>query len=146
MPKSKLFLVALDGSEWSERAAQWAVNLASGIGARVHFFAVIPWSGFTPMSVEEVAYRPLEKSDEERHAKADILEAALEKHKDSGVEMTSSYTWGNPVEKIHEEAKSQKAHMIFAGRRGRSRVLDMVLGSVSNALAHKAGVPIVLVP
>ncbi len=146
MSKSQTYLVALDGSEWSERAAQWAVNLAKSTGAKVHFFSVIPWSGFAPMSAPDLAYRPLEKAEEERHAREDILDAMVEKYKDTGVEFSTGYTWGNPVDEVRKEVKAQKIHMVFAGRRGRSKVLDMLMGSVSNSLAHSVGVPIVLVP
>lgn len=146
MPKGHKYLVAVDGSEWGERAAMWAVNMAKDTGAEVHFLTVIPWSGYTPMSVESMQYRPIEKAEEERHAKEDILAPLAEKYADTGVTITTSCTWGNPTETIHKEVKERKAHMIFAGRRGRSRVLDMLMGSTSNALAHKAGVPVVLVP
>ncbi|MEX0300669.1 MAG: universal stress protein, partial [Kordiimonas sp.] len=42
--------------------------------------------------------------------------------------------------------KETKANLIFVGRRGRSRIADLVLGSVANSLAHTVGKPIVLVP
>lgn len=35
------------------------------------------------------------------------------------------------------------ANMLFIGR---SRVMDMLLGRVANKLAHRVGLPIVLVP
>jgi nucleotide-binding universal stress UspA family protein len=36
--------------------------------------------------------------------------------------------------------------MLFVGRQGRSQIVDLLLGSVANKLAHHVGIPIVLVP
>ena len=140
------YLVALDGSEWGERAADRAITLAKQTGASVSLLTVIPWSGFTPMTMEEIAQRPLDKKEEEATAQEKILKPVLDKHAESGVSLTSVLTWGHPVEEVHKYAKKEKVHMIFVGRRGRSRIADLVLGSVANSLAHTVGVPIVLVP
>lgn len=146
MSKSKLYLVAVDGSEWGERAAQRAVNLAAETGAQVEFITVIPWSGYQPMSIEELANRPIAREEEERHARDHILSPLVQANSDKGVEITTHLDWGNPVEIIRDHAKDKHANMVFVGRRGRSRVTDLILGSVANSLAHSLGVPIVLVP
>lgn len=145
MPK-QVYLVALDGSEWGERAAMRAVNLAQQTDAKVVLLTVIPWSGFTPMTLEEIAQRPLEKKEEEAAARDKILKPVADKYADTGVEIETVFNWGHPVEQIHAYAKANKIQMIFVGRRGRSRIADLVLGSVANSLAHTVGVPIVLVP
>ena len=146
MPNRQLYLVAIDGSEWGTRAAECAVRLAKQTGASVRLITVIPWSGYTPMTLDEVAHRPIEKQEEENFARDSILNPILEKHGDSGVDISCEFSWGHPVELIRKVAKKEKATMIFVGRRGRSRLADLVLGSVANSLAHTAGVPIVLVP
>lgn len=146
MTKHKMYLVAVDGSEWGERAAGRAVNLASETGATVKLVTVIPWSGYQPMSIEELANRPIAREEEELHAKKDILEALVIKNSDKGVDISTHFDWGNPVEIIRDIAKKEHANMVFVGRRGRSRLSDLILGSVANSLAHSLGVPIVLVP
>ncbi len=146
MAKTQKYLVGVDGSEWGIRASDRAVSLAKQTGAEVVFFTVIPWSGFTPMSLEAISTRPIEKSEEEKQAQADILQPLLDRHADSGVTVSGDYTWGHPVESMHEKAKVEKVNLVFVGRRGRSRLADLVMGSVSNSLAHTIGVPIVLVP
>lgn len=146
MSKKNLYLVAVDGSEWGERAAQRAVSLASETGAKVKLVTVIPWSGYQPMSVEELAHRPVARDEEERHAKEDILTGVAERNSDKGVDIETHFAWGNPVEVIRELTKKERASMVFVGRRGRSRISDLILGSVANSLAHSLGVPIVLVP
>lgn len=142
----QVYLVGVDGSEWSERAVKYAVSLAKQTGASVHLMHIVHWSGHTMMSTEGVVVRSLEKSQEEQNARDNILGPLVEKYKDSGVDITSDYTWGHPVEIMHDEIKKRHVNMVFAGRRGRSRVADLVMGSVSNSLAHITSVPIVLVP
>lgn len=146
MSKKKLYLVALDGSEWSDRAAQRAVNLAKETDAAVEFITVIPWSGYQPITIEELSLRPLVKEQEEQKAHDDILAPMLETYKDSGVELKSFHAWGSPVKVISKRAKETHANMVFVGRRGRSRISNLIIGSVANSLAHSLGVPIVLVP
>lgn len=146
MSKKRLFLVAVDGSEWSERATMRAVNLAAEVEAEVKLVTVIPWSGFSPMSIEELSTRPIAKKEEENHAHNKILNPLVEANKDKGVEISTHFDWGNPAEVIANVAKENHANMVFVGRRGRSSFADLILGSVANSLAHRLGVPIVLVP
>ena len=146
MSRKKLYLVAVDGSEWAERATERAVNLAKETGATVELVTVIPWSGYQPITLEELSLRPLVKEKEEAQANDDILKPLLDKYRDSGVEITTDFGWGSPVKIIADAAKKKRANMVFVGRRGRSRISDLIIGSVANALAHSLGVPIVLVP
>lgn len=146
MTKHRLFLVAVDGSEWAERATMRAVNLAAEVGAQVKLVTVIPWSGYQPMSIEELANRPVAREEEEKHAQDSILQPLVDANSDKGVEISTHYDWGSPVDVIRDIAKREHANMVFVGRRGRSKLTDLILGSVANSLAHSLGVPIVLVP
>jgi len=142
----QLYLVAVDGSEWGNRAADQAITLAMQTGAEVQLITIVPWSGFQPMTLDEVSHRAVDKKEEEQQAIDTILKPVEDKHKNSGVKITAEHAWGNPAEVIHKRAKKTKASLIFVGRRGRSRIADLVLGSVANSLAHTVGKPIVLVP
>lgn len=146
MSHHQLYLVAVDGSEWGNRAAGHAVRLAKQTGAKVRFITAIPWSGYMPMTLDEMAHRPVEKLEEEKTATEKVLAPLMKEHGDSGVDISSEFSWGHPVDLIRDAAKKEKAAMVFVGRRGRSRIADLVLGSVANSLAHTLGVPIVLVP
>jgi len=136
------YLVAVDGSEWSVRAADKAVKLAQQTGAVVRFVSVIATSEY--QSFIKSNQKPSEDLKDATYAKN---LAPIEKtYANSGVEVKCEVLWGHPVESIHKFAKSKKVTMIFVGRRGRSKVVDLVIGSVANGLAHTAGVPVVLVP
>ncbi len=142
----KKYLVGVDGSEWGNRAAVRAVELAKLTGHAVHIVNIIPWSGHEYLTQDGAVARTLDKEDEEKAARDDILKDLTDQFADSGVEITTDYKWGNPVELLHDMIVDMKIDMVFAGRRGRSRIADLVVGSVSNTLAHVTSVPIVLVP
>ena len=136
------YLVAIDGSEWSKRAVDKAIKLAKQTGAGVQFISVIPTSEY--QSVLKTDQTP---SDELKSATFANMLAPLEtEYGNCGVPVKCLVLWGHPVENIHKQAKAEKASMIFVGRRGRSKVADLIMGSVANGIAHTAGVPVVLVP
>jgi len=141
-----LYVVALDGSEWSERAAKRAIHLAEKSHAKVELLTVLNWPVIHPVIAESVATPPVDKVSEERYVTNKIMAPILEKFAESDVTITTRILWGDPEFEISEYVKTNHAHMLFVGRRGRSRLADLVLGSVANKLAHCVGVPIVLVP
>ena len=144
--KNKIYLVAVDGSEWGNRATECATRIAKETGAEIRLITVIPWSGFQPLTLDEISHRAVDKNEEELQARNNILQPILNKYQDSDLKISSEYHWGNPAEVIHKRAKDLKAQLIYVGRRGRSRLTDLILGSIANTLAHTVGVPIVLVP
>jgi len=141
-----MYLVAVDGSEWSLRATKQAVKLAKLTGAKVKIITVVDWLYLQPIVIEGVAPPVLDKASEEKRIRTTILAPLKDKYKDTDLKLTTELLWGDPVEVIQEQVKEVHANMLFIGRRGRSRVIDMLLGSVANKLAHRVGLPIVLVP
>lgn len=140
------YLVAVDGSEWGNRAADHAVKMAKTSGAEVRLITVVPWSSkIKPMAVDNAAHRRIDK-EEEPAIRDKIINPIVRKHEDSGVEVSSEIHWGDPVDTITERVKGTSVTQVFAGRRGRSRVADLMMGSVANSLAHTIDKPIVLVP
>lgn len=141
-----VYLVAVDGSEWSDRAAERAVALAESTGAEVRFATVIPRATDLPITHEEIPLSLDDKKSGEEFARVSILDPLKKRFADLDVKTTYETYWGHPVKVLHEQAKKERVSMIFVGRRGRSRISDLLLGSVANSLAHVAGVPVVLVP
>ena len=141
-----IYLVAVDGSEWSDRAAERAIFLAQKTDAEVLFITALQWSKYQPLYVADFSAPPQDTSKEEAIERESILAPLEKRYADFGVEIKCKLIWGHPVDVIREQAKKTHANMIFVGRRGRSKVADLLLGSVANSLAHTAGVPVVLVP
>ena len=146
MAQNKTFLVAIDGSKASHRALETAIELAKAMGGQIHLMHVVHWSGYVPIGVEDAYHRPLDRKKEEKHAQEDIIAPAMTRLSEAGITAESSYTWGNPAHEVKKEAEKLKADMIVVGRKGRSNIAEMSVGSVSNAIAHIAPVPVVLVP
>ncbi|GLX82709.1 universal stress protein [Thalassotalea eurytherma] len=144
--KKPLYIVGVDGSEWSERAVMRAVNLAKQTSAQVEIVSVIEFGKIQPILMEGNEPYIVDKGNEQDETFKKIVEPLLNKHADCGVELTYQMLWGDPVDVLHECAKAEHANMLFMGRRGRSRFVDLLLGSVANKIAHKAGIPVVLVP
>lgn len=141
-----VYIVAVDGSEWSDRAASRAIDLAKKTDAEVHFVTAAQWSKYQPLYVAGISSPPEDTTEQEELERKGILDPLESRFSDSGVKIKYSMQWGHPVEVIREQAKKDHANMIFVGRRGRSKVADLLLGSVANSLAHTAGIPVVLVP
>jgi nucleotide-binding universal stress UspA family protein len=141
-----LYIVAVDGSEWGERAADRAIHLAQKTQARVQLLTVMDWSYLQPQTIEGVAVPIPDKETEERHKIDQVLTPLVKKYSDTQVEITTELLLGDAVTEILKQIKEMHANMIFVGRQGRSVFVDMLLGSVANKLAHRVGIPIVLVP
>ena len=141
-----LYLVAVDGSEWSCRAAERAVHLAEKTNARVTFLTVISWPYIQPVTLEGMAPPVLDKGEEEKYNEEKILAPLMEQYGALDLDLNTQMLWGEPVDVIRNQVKEQHANMLFVGRHGRSPLVDVILGSVSNKLAHSVWIPIVLVP
>ena len=144
--KKILYLVGVDGSDFSHRAVAKAVGLAKKVEAIVHLVAIVKWSKYKLLHMTDIDIPPENAEKEEAIERKELLQPLLDKYADSGVKMTTSFKWGDPADELKKETKHSKANMIFVGRRGGSATLDLLMGSVASKLAHNIGVPIVLVP
>ena len=156
-------LVAIDLSEISKQVFLKALSIAKADGATLILLHVL--------SVEESASPYLAEyiSGKNRciHVPPDITRQANEVYKQEwaeferkGLEMLRSYAkkaisagvqteftqiTGRPSSTICEFASSCRADLIAIGRRGRSGLQEMLLGSVSNYVVHHAPCSILLV-
>lgn len=141
-----LYIVAVDGSEWSNRAAARAINLAEETNANIKLITVMDWSFIHPIAMEGSRPPIIDKDAEEQATIERILVPLAEQYKERDINITYELLWGDPVTAILDHLKLMHANMIFVGRQGRSRIVDLLVGSVANKLAHRVGIPIVLVP
>lgn len=141
---STLFLVAVDGSEGSQRAARFAAERARCEGAELLLVHVIEWSRYVPMTPQAIAGRHVEREKEiaaaREHVVAPVL-AAL-----GGAEARTEIHHGHAVEVVNELAEKHGATQVFTGRRGHGKLGALVFGSVSGSLVQTCPVPITVVP
>jgi nucleotide-binding universal stress UspA family protein len=141
-----LYLVGIDGSDYSERAVERAIHLAERSGARVKLIYVQDWPMVYTSMYEGTTPLTPSKEEEENIAKENIIQPLFNKYQDFNVKLDSEFVWGDAVEVLQKRVKDEHANMLFLGRRGRSSFVDVLMGSVANKLAHRIGIPIVLVP
>ncbi len=124
--KTKLLkiLVAVDGSESSEKAIEYAVQLAKKHKAKVTFLNVgeSKLFGFKPEVVREIGEH--------------VLSDAVAKVK--GLKFETQLEFGNAAESIIEVAEKGNYDLIVVGSRGLSSVKRFFLGSVSDDVSHHA--------
>ncbi|MDX6648949.1 MAG: hypothetical protein QOJ97_900 [Solirubrobacteraceae bacterium] len=136
----KTIVLGLDGSDDAQAALPVAADIAR------HYDSVL-----VLVHVEEVIVG--KGGPAQVHAGEDEFEAQLRKRVE---ELTSSgvtaklevaeSVLGGPAPVIEHIADRLKAELIVVGRRGRSEIADLVLGSVTHRLMHIAKRPVLAVP
>jgi nucleotide-binding universal stress UspA family protein len=135
----KSVVLALDGSESSDRALQFATELAGE-----HKSSVLV------VHVRELAVGraggPAHVNEDELQAKIESQVKALgDAGVDAKLEVHSTHV-GAPAHVIAEAAQRVGADAIVTGTRGHTIVAGMLLGSVPLRLLHVAHCPVVVVP
>jgi nucleotide-binding universal stress UspA family protein len=137
--KIKRIVVPLDGSKTSFKALDEAIEIARACHATIlgfHGIAFLP-TGVMPSVVPYQIYQKKEAGKFMEEAK---LRAAKK-----GILFKYVITFGNPVEQILNMAKTKKFDLIVIGARGKGRIKELFLGSVSNAILHNSTIPVLLV-
>lgn len=137
----KAILAAVDGSKPSERAARMAADIAVRFGAQVTLICVLE-----PFWIPTVSGEELARIDEGRRKEANKLLSDTERTlEEPGLEIHRIVVEGSVAEAIDELASSQKFDLIVVGSRGRGAAARVLLGSVSDRLAHISRQPVLIV-
>lgn len=132
-------VVGVDGSPVSEAAVAFAYDIASARKAPP--VAVHTWRDL----VADPAIAPLLDREaietDERELLAERLAGWAEKYPDVSVRRV--VTRDRPAHRLLEE--SANAQLVVVGSRGHGEFAGLVLGSVSNALVHKAACPVAVI-
>lgn len=143
----KRILVPLDGSDFSFRAAEYAINLAKLTGGEiicVHAIGNLPYIEYmapTGLTVPRYIHEAKKKTEE-------WFSQVKSKAAKQGVKVTAAETIFNlpsVAESIINYASEQKPDLIVIGTRGRSGLKRLVLGSVASAVVAHAGCPVLVV-
>lgn len=143
---SNTFLVAVDGSEGSVRAADFATERALASKSTLVLAYVIEWSPYSFHTPDELAERHKRREEEIERAQSTVLGPVSKSVKDKGVDVEVVVHHGHPSETLVDIAKDSGATQIFIGRKGQSRVASLLFGSVAGSLVQTSPVPVTVVP
>lgn len=132
-------LVGYDGSPQSEKAVEVAFSLAECIDSTVLIFAVArPPEPATSVELEAVL-------DDAKEHYQEGFKKILEKARAHDLDVKTDMAVGHPGEQIIHRAEVDKIDLIIVGRRGRSMISRMMLGSVSERVLRYAHCPVMVV-
>jgi len=128
MPMFSNLLVALDGSEASQRALIRAVDEAKLWNAKLHAIYIVETGLFSSLPYDntvEIMYRVLEKEGEA------ILERAKKFGAENGVTVISHMKQGHAGSEVIALAEREKSDLIVVGSHGKSNTDRLLIGSIS---------------
>lgn len=141
----KEILVPIDFSEMTEPVLGVAERMARAFGSELRLLHVAPpdisYAGFDA-SPKEVRDRLAEELREEHQRLIKMAEALRER----GVPAKPLLVEGVPDEEIVAQAKAHDAAFIVMGTHGRTGLLQVLLGSVSEGVIRHAPCPVTVVP
>ena len=143
MQLPKTILVGTDFSDTSDRALDYAIDLAKLLGAAVtvvHSYE-LPVYGFPDgalIATVEMATRLMTAAQA-------ALSQTCETRAGKGVKLTPVLRQGIPWEEIHAVAEEVGADMIVIGTHGRKGLAHALLGSVAEKVVRTASRPVLTI-
>lgn len=139
-------IVTLDGSELAEKALPLALRIARYYDRPLLLLRIIP-------PVRVIAAGPetyplvRETYDSEVHEATDYLAALRERlERVENVQVQTMFAQGVPAEAILALAETRPGSILVMSTHGRTGLARLVLGSVTNAVARKVRIPLLVVP
>lgn len=147
----KKILAAIDGSEHSTHALNYALDLAEKYKAEITLLTVmeptiLPGPVFinepTMLSPSQFEYQ---KNIQTQHEK--MLEETFKKisKQNPKLKIKKQSRTGRPADQIIDIANKEKFDLIVVGSRGRGKIKEFFLGSVSDRVADGAKCPVLIV-
>ena len=142
-------LVAIDSSPMGKTIFDKALDLAKSTGASMMLLHVLSYEDGMPMptsfgreyytglsSKALEIYQQQYKESENQSLK--LLQTLASQAISAGISTEFSQNHGSPGQTICDLALNSSADLVVMGRRGRSGINELILGSVSNYVLHHA--------
>lgn len=139
-------LVGIDDSDCGRRAALFAAAQAKRGGIGLTLACVVEWSPYTIYTHEELETRHGEREAEIERANSRILGPLKAEIDTLGVAAEAVVRHGHASRVLIDLAREIGASQIIIGRRGRSRLAEVVFGSTASNLVQASPVPVTVVP
>lgn len=135
-------LVAVDGSRYSDKSFEAALEIAKKFNSDLIVLSVYPGStgmGVLVSGVDEDAFKSIAEATLAAYEK----KLKEEEHNFSRARMFLKK--GDAAKVIIETAKAENCGLIVLGSRGRGEFTELLLGSVSQKVIHHATGPVLIV-
>lgn len=136
-------LVATDGSEHAEKTIDEVIKIGTLMNADITVITVVEDK---PMVISTIPYNFIESIKESMNTFANtILQAASERFKEKGLTIKTLLKQGHPANVICEVAEKGNFDLIALGNRGLGKIEGLLLGSISNRIAHCSKTSVLIV-
>jgi len=138
----KRILIAFDGSEQSYKAFDFALQMSSlraGISPEIIVLSVAQ----PPEPADIVEVDAIIDSATQHYE--ELFKELREKAKAKNLEIKTEVAVGHPAAQIVKIADEKKCDMIIVGHRGKSKIADWLLGSVSKRVSSYAPCTVTIV-
>lgn len=139
----KNILVPIDGSEQSNLALNFAMDLAKKYSAKVTLLHVAQQYFQEPIFPKLSTRNTADIEDAHRQLLSKMFDEA--KKMDSEVKVSKKLLFGRPADKIIETSKKEGIDLIVIGSRGLGGIKEFLLGSVSDRVADRANCQVLIV-
>jgi nucleotide-binding universal stress UspA family protein len=142
-------LVAIDGSEHSFKASEYALELAKSFGAQLYAITVTYIPASDHLSQKEVLSKSLVEDSSNNSMKdaGNWFESFTQNAKKDNIQLkTELINSARPVDYvILEYAEEQKIDLIVVGTKGRTGFKKLMLGSIASSIVTYAHCPVIVV-
>jgi nucleotide-binding universal stress UspA family protein len=135
-------LVAMDGSDLSDKALRYACILGAPLEAELIVLHIVPMLvSATPYhdTVSDQPFLALQKVGE------DILSRAKQTAEEMNYKITDLISHGDPASRIIDIASERDVDLIVLGSRGIGGIKRLFVGSISDKVANHAPCPVMIV-
>jgi len=144
MTRPDRIVVGVDGSSAADEALAWAMHEAQLRGADLEVIHAWEFPVWALTRFGDAALPVFTPEDLEKAAEELVHDAVLRVRGDtSSVAMTTDVVRGHPADVLVERSKG--ASLLVVGSQGHGGFTGMLLGSVSDQVAHHATCPVAVV-
>ena len=135
-------VIATDGSENTQKAVSYGIEIAKLSGATVHALYVVDTSSFSSIPMDagwESMYEILKKEGEK------AVSEVNKQGKAAGVDVREIIEDGHPSSTIIEFAENNNVDLVVLGTLGKTGLDRFLLGSVAEKVVRGSKVPVMVV-
>jgi nucleotide-binding universal stress UspA family protein len=141
-----MFLVPIDGSKGSWKAAEKAMELAKSTKSAVTLLIVLPNPTTIHWFQDSAYYESLEQKKQFQQEKAEELLRDYKKlFEDNDIEVSTVIKYGDAKSEIVNYSEFHDVDMVIIGSRGLSAITRALIGSVANYVVQSANVSVLVV-